>query len=35
MADKEDLGKDSLREAALKALRERATLPVVLERGHD
>ncbi|MBF0560286.1 MAG: pyridoxamine 5'-phosphate oxidase family protein [Nitrospirae bacterium] len=32
MAGKEDLGNDSLREAALKALRDGVPLPIVLER---
>jgi nitroimidazol reductase NimA-like FMN-containing flavoprotein (pyridoxamine 5'-phosphate oxidase superfamily) len=33
MTGKEDLGKDQLRAAALKALEDKAHLPVVLERG--
>ncbi len=32
MTGKEDLGKEQLREAALKALEDKATLPIVLER---
>jgi uncharacterized protein len=33
MTGKEDLGKEQLREAALKALEDKVALPIVLERG--
>ena len=33
MIGKEDLGKEQLKEAALKTLEEKTALPIVLERG--
>lgn len=32
---KEDLGKDNLREAVLKALENKAQLPIVLDRNYE